>query len=289
MRSFQVESAVDALLAVGTELIGSPDFIVSPRGMQTHELRNVTIELTDPQDVTFLKTGRKWSPRIAAAEALQLIGGFSDPEAMVRISPVFEQFLEPSTRKLHGAYGPRTRYAMEVVVQRLQNDPDTRQGVATVWDNLQDAHPYDLMTHPDMPCTTYFNFSIRDNKLLMTTHMRSNDIWRGWCYDAFQFTQLGWTVANYLGIEMGPYTHIVDSMHMYVDDMAAYYEMLEPDQFGERPLLTGIYADAKVDTWIEVQQSAKELFTDPNASMMLNGTETWFVATKVAEYASRED
>jgi thymidylate synthase len=275
--SFTVGGAAHALLEVGDALITDPDFIVSPRGKLTHELRNVTVTVTDPSDVTMMGIGRNWNSKIAVAEFLQLCGGFSDPKAMVAIAPTFAEFLGDNER-FHGAYGERTDLAMRELSERLQEEPDTRQGVVTVWENARDQSG---KVHKDMPCTTYMNFTVRENTLLMTTHMRSNDVWRGWCYDAFQFMQLGWTLANFLGVRMGPYTHMVDSLHMYVEDIEKFYELDPEDAWLERHGLVGLDVE-DCGAWKEVQEIARDIFYDPNPRGE-NDTEKWMIDTGVGK------
>jgi thymidylate synthase len=199
---------------------------VRPRGLLTHELTDVTIEVLDPTDVLPIGVGRKLNPAIAAAEALQLIGGRSDPELMVRISKNFEQFMDGG--RFWGAYGDRVRldsrgegddvHQAEIVVARLKRDPDSRQALIVLWRpeldlNFDGKHDY--------PCTTMLMFLIREGKLQLHVTMRSNDVWWGLAYDAFQFTQLQLTVAHSLGVQAGSYYHHAVSLHAYERDFPA--------------------------------------------------------------------
>ena len=49
----------------------------------------------------------------------------------------------------------------------------------------------------------------------MTTYMRSNDLWMGFPYDVFQFTNMQVLMSMELGVELGTYTHISGSLHLY--------------------------------------------------------------------------
>jgi hypothetical protein len=72
----------------------------------------------------------------------------------------------------------------------------------------------------DYPCTIGFNFTISEHGTLeMNVLMRSNDVWRGFAYDVFQFTQLQRTLARVLGVYPGMYRHTAWSMHMYESDL----------------------------------------------------------------------
>lgn len=193
---------------------------VSPRGQDTLELQGATIKLTHPLDSIPSGVGRRPNVAIGAAEALQLIGGFSDPELMVAITKNFERYKDAGV--LHGAYGSRVRPQLPQVVNRLKRDPDTRQAVLNIWDPLHDLHVPDSA---DYPCTLSLQFLLRNGRLVLHTHMRSNDVWMGLPYDVFQFTQLQLTVANLLGVPVGSYWHHANSLHIYKRDLDRAVEM----------------------------------------------------------------
>lgn len=199
---------------------------VAPRGQGTREVLNATIELADPRDALPVGIGRKPNLAIGAGEALQLIGGFSDPEMMVSIAGSFERFMDGGV--LQGAYGPRIRVGLPHAITRLIEDPDTRQSIVQV------ARPEDFIGVPsrDLPCTKDLHFFVRDNKLSLVTSMRSNDVWLGVAYDFFQFTQLQLSVATSLGLKVGPYYHHADSLHIYDRNIEAAEELHYPDPRG---------------------------------------------------------
>jgi thymidylate synthase len=49
--------------------------------------------------------------------------------------------------------------------------------------------------------------------------MRSNDLQRGLPYNFVQFTCLQEVMAGWLGVEVGTYSHISDSLHIYEKDI----------------------------------------------------------------------
>ena len=102
----------------------------------------------------------------------------------------------------------------EYVKELLRDDPSSRQAV---------IHIKDASNKPtkDVPCTVYLQFFIRDGKLNMSTHMRSNDIWMGVPYDMFSFCFLQMLLAMELGVEIGQYTHYAGSLHIYSRDYEA--------------------------------------------------------------------
>lgn len=102
----------------------------------------------------------------------------------------------------------------EYVKGLIRKDPNTRQAVI----HIKDAS--DIPTK-DTPCTVYLQFFLRNNKLNLSVHMRSNDIWMGVPYDMFSFCFLQVKMAMELGVEVGTYTHYAGSLHMYQRDYSA--------------------------------------------------------------------
>jgi thymidylate synthase len=195
----------------------------SPRGRRTIDLGCTTIVIADPRGPQLpLAQGRGIHVLIAAAEAIQLVGGLSDPELTVWASPNFAQYREENGY-FHGAYGPRVFDQVPHVIRKLTQDPQTRQAVITLWNPLVDNDEGKL----DYPCTVALGFDLdAAGRLHMNTIMRSNDVWLGFPYDIFQFTQLQLTLATLLGLDVGTYTHTAWSLHIYEPHWLPAREML---------------------------------------------------------------
>lgn len=199
------------------------------RNGPTRDLGHTTIVLDEPFRALPLGTGRGLSQKVAAAEAIQLIGGFSDPEWLVQRAPRMSEYRQPSG-EFWGAYGARIGWQVRDVVTKLRADPDTRQAVVTLWDPYHDNEPDKL----DYPCTVALGFELRRTytgsrrQLNMNVLMRSNDAWLGLPYDVFQFTQLQHTVRRLLGANHGTYTHTAWSLHMYDADVEASHRVTAP-------------------------------------------------------------
>lgn len=188
---------------------------VEPRGLGCYEVTGATLVVHEPLlDAMPTGLGRRLNPAIGVAEALQLVGGVSTPELLCRIAPNFADFLDGGA--FYGAYGPRLLPQLDEVYRKLIDDPDTRQAVATIW-RPDDA----FVATRDLPCTTSMQFLLRDGTLELHVTMRSNDLWWGWSYDAFQFTRLQQAMADALDVAVGVYVHRVGSLHLYRRDVEA--------------------------------------------------------------------
>lgn len=217
-----------------------------PRGMSTWDAGEVTIILASPYAALPLATGRNLSRRIAAAEAVQLIGGFSLPSLL---PSSFDRFKEDDG-SFYGAYGTRIGDQLQNAVRKLRSDRDSRQAVITLW------HPgLDNVDPPkrDHPCTVALGLRIFRDQLRMHALMRSSDAWLGIPYDLFQFTQLQLSVANVLDIEPGPYTHTTWSLHLYDEHLPLVDQVHEPNVFSVQPCGIGDVSTHDVD---ELQRRA---------------------------------
>lgn len=196
----------------------------APRGLPTLDVPSATIIVSDPSRCLPIGTGRNISSRLAAVEALGLIGGFCDPNLLVRASADMAKYMDGGN--FWGGYGQRARAQMPMIVERLVADPDTRQAQVVLWDPALDALVTDAR---DYPCTTSLQFFVTDGKLELHVHMRSNDVWRGFSLDAFVFTQLQLAVAGFLGYDVGPYYHHASSLHIYESDIDSVKNLRTPD------------------------------------------------------------
>lgn len=207
MLQIKAETGSEAYLTLLDHLLGAPT--TAPRGLVTRELRDVTVEVNDPYQAHVLRTTRKPNLKIAAVEAWQLLAGVSCLSQLDAVSGGrFSQFADGG--RLRGAYGPRTHGQLLSVAVKLRADPDTRQAYVTVWNGDE----LDVASR-DTPCTTGFQFTIREGKLHLRVTMRSNDAWLGFPIDVMQFSALHRTMAAGLDLEPGSYVHSVGSLHLY--------------------------------------------------------------------------
>lgn len=198
----------------------------APRGQAVREVLNATVVVKDPVAAVPWDVGRKMNPDILAAETAHLIGGLSDLEQMKSVAHVFGSFANGD--RLLGAYGPRTVGQIPLVLQRICDDNDTRQAVATIWNSVELINP----DNKDVPCTVALTWTLRDGRLNMQTFMRSNDVYLGVTYDYGMFTRLQIAMAWALGVGIGEYVHTAVNLHLYERDVEKTESLSRPKSNG---------------------------------------------------------
>lgn len=225
MATLEYETGYDAYRPI-VEFVQKNGAPRSPRNLPTLDAGVNTIVLHSPFDPLPLDQGRGLNLAIAAAEALQLVGGFSEPEMMFKISSQFRQYARDDGN-FHGAYGTRIKDQVACAIQKLQHDPASRQAVITLWDPWLDNLPY----QKDYPCTIGMNLALSDaGELELNVMMRSSDVWLGLPYDIFQFTQLQLTAARVMAVPPGQFTLTTLSLHLYERDLPGTEQLHSPSR-----------------------------------------------------------
>lgn len=156
----------------------------------------------------FLVTRQNINYSLGWMELLQLVAGVYNLRALMKVAPAADHSL--FTEKM--AYGPRIQSQVPEIIEKLKEDPNTRQAVLFV------AKPEDGPTS-DLPCTLTIQFLVRHGKLNAVVSMRSWDLCRGLPYDLMMFTGLLEIIGRCVGIRAGLVTVQAGSTHVYLDQM----------------------------------------------------------------------
>lgn len=118
-------------------------------------------------------------------------------------------------KRYHGAYGYRLRGIdhdqIGWVIRHLHEDPNSRRATLSIFSHLFDHRP-----SKDIPCNTTVSFSLRAGRLHMTVFCRSNDmLWGAYGANVVQFSTIQELIAACLGVQVGTYTQISNSFHVY--------------------------------------------------------------------------
>jgi hypothetical protein len=128
--------------------------------------------------------------RLGWVEALMVIGGTFDAEVLKSVAPRADHSLFTGPM----AYGPRLRDQLPTLLQKLREDPATRQAVAFV------GSKFDGPTSAQ-PCTSSISFVQRAGYLHAFVSMRSWDLLTGLPYDLMVFHALTAALARCLTLE----------------------------------------------------------------------------------------
>ena len=210
-KSISVDKANDAFDYWYNMLTSDMEKEESRDGEVVGEIINAITVIKDPTR-NICDGTRKMNMRYAVGELLWYMSGKNTLKSIQNITSAWDRMSDDGeTVNSNYGYCMMHKYGFNqigYVLDLLKNNPNTRQAVIHI------KEPSNKESK-DVNCTVCLQFFIRDGKLYLTTYMRSNDLWMGFPYDVFQFTNLQIMLAMELGVEVGTYTHIAGSLHLY--------------------------------------------------------------------------
>lgn len=222
------------------DLLYNPEYEAAPRGLKIKENLNVALVIEEPLSCLYRNERRSSQFKYISAELLWYFMGRNDVE-FIKDYAKFWLNIQNEDGTVNSSYGnllfsKKTRYGhtqYEWVIKSLIADKDSRQAIMHF--NLPE-HQY--FGNKDFVCTMHTVFSIRENKLNMTVSMRSNDAILGTPTDAAFFAILQSQLLNHLkefypDLELGTYTHIASSYHIYESHFSLVEDMLKSEFISE--------------------------------------------------------
>jgi len=180
----------------------------------------VTTVYERPRERVIFWPERDANPFFHLMEALWMLGGRNDLAFVEQFVKRMREFSDDG-KTLHGAYGFRWRRHFDVdqlrtIAVQLQNNPDDRRCVLTMWDPAVDLG----RSGRDVPCNTQAYFSIQDSRLNMTVLNRSNDlVWGAYGANAVHFSLLQEYLASLIGVSVGTYYQVSNNLHAYLSTL----------------------------------------------------------------------
>lgn len=208
----------------------------SARGTKSIELLDVALEISDPRKCLYLNNERGSQKKYIAAEFLWYYTGRNDVAFISKWAKFWESIQNPDGTA-NSAYGHlifknpsrdiMTQY--QWAIRSLLKDKNTRQAVMHF---NRPEHQY--FGNKDFVCTMYANCHIRNNKFYMSVFMRSNDAIWGTPTDVAFFCSLQIQMFQHLKVaypelELGSYTHVANSYHVYDRHYPLVEKMLESE------------------------------------------------------------
>lgn len=203
---------------------GSTTVDLESRGGPTSECLHVALCLENPLERWVPSRIPAINPAFAIAEVFWILAGRDDAAFLTAWNSALPKFVGPEPI-LHGAYGARLRRSFGVdqlaaAYDALRQNRSTRQVVLQIWSAADDLPlGTGAPRSQDIPCNVCASLKIRDGRLFWLQVMRSNDLVRGLPYNFVQFTTLQEVMAGWLGVGVGEYMHVADSLHVYRADL----------------------------------------------------------------------
>lgn len=229
---------------------------VSPRGFKTLEMpATTTIVVEKPNQSMVTIPERKALLSFYFGEFIWMLSGSNDLEHVAHYLKGWRRFSDDG-KTLNGAYGKRIFdwngiNQFDEVYKKLKNDIHCRQAVISIYNPEKD-----LLPTKDVPCNDFIQFYVRNNKLCCTVYQRSCDIISGLTYDMHMFSMFQSLMAGRLGLKIGNYTHIANSLHLYERDFEMATNIIEA--YKEKPFKTAYDFFCRDDYRLENYEEERE-------------------------------
>lgn len=212
-----------------------PTYRNAPRGFRSRERLAAQFHLLDPrQRVPFIPS-RRVNIVFNFAEAMWYLTGRNDLEFIGYYASTMRRYSMDGQRLTGTAYGTKLfggpPHQYDTLIEVLRSDPDSKRAVIQIFDMNELRVPNNI----DVSCTLGLQFLLRDGKLNCIAYMRANDAFRGMVSDLFSFTLIQEFLACELGVELGSYTHVAGSLHVYEPDDAQTTAVLADPAGAEPP------------------------------------------------------
>jgi thymidylate synthase len=243
---FLAETLDDAMRDIMKSIIENGIKITPSKG-KALELSGILIEILNPR-ARLSRTETRGKPFSCLGELSWYLAKSNDLEFISYYIKRYSEFSDDGY--IHGGYGPRIfnwrdLNQLDNIIKILNLKPFSRQAVIQIFEASDIAEKF-----KDVPCTCTLQFFLRQDKLEMITHMRSNDIYLGFPHDVFSFTMIQEILARTLSVEIGSYKHFVGSIHLYEKNLSSVEDFLNE---GWQSTITHMPPMPCEDPWISIK------------------------------------
>lgn len=200
----------------------------------TVEVMNQTMVLTDPTAIIIHNPHRKFKLPYAVAELLFYLGADRRVGAMGKLASIWDQ-IKDENGEIESNYGTYLfNENWKKTAAELVSNNDSRRAIIPIFDKEHIGK-----NEKDYPCTGFVQFTIREGKLSLHWHMRSQDAIFGMANDFFAAAVILQLMRNEINeinagniIELGSVVFQVSSLHIYERHYAL---MHKPAWYNDRP------------------------------------------------------
>lgn len=124
-------------------------------------------------------------------------------------------------------YGPRIMHQLPYILEELSTNINSRRAVISILD-ADDLELLRAVDDPNLefPCCDSATFNVRDGKLHMHLHMRSNNMGNVAKLDMYLWGRLMMHINNILKTELGEVTYTIVSAHVFESDFKYFIESM---------------------------------------------------------------
>jgi thymidylate synthase len=213
----------EAFLQITKLIIDNPEYTTSSRIGDVQEISGLSYEVEDLRSYQFQneQIGRL-DYNYADAFYRWMINGCTDSTELIEKYPNITKFMEkPKSDQLpenfNTFYGPRILSQLPIIEKELREKPDTRRAVIMILDS-EDLNLLDKNESLEFPCTDSATFFIRNGKLNVHVHMRSQNMGQVIKLDMYLWGKFTCELAERLNIEPGKFSSSVVSAHVFKKD-----------------------------------------------------------------------
>jgi len=179
----------------------------------TKAIYDQIFKITNTKQLVVKTKWRKFKETYAEREWAWYISGNRSAEEIAKHAAIWYNHMDENGN-VNSNYGWQwaRNDQLNYVIDELKRDKYSRRALITIYD----AKEHEEYSH-DTPCTLniQFYYTPDSEELHMTVLMRSNDLWFGFCNDAYCFLKLHQYVCMLMNAEQGTYTHFAQNLHLY--------------------------------------------------------------------------
>jgi thymidylate synthase len=268
-RVFEGQTADEVWRQVAGAFRNSEGAVQPSRNGQMREILHSALSIAEPTQRWVTSRMPPINPAFAIAEVIWIMTGRNDSAFLNYFNRQLPKYAGLG-ETYHGAYGHRLRHNLKMdqldrAYQALKGKPSSRQVVLQIWDGRIDLpDPSGREASADIPCNLVSILKVRAGKLEWMQIMRSNDVYRGLPYNIVQFTTLQEVLAGWLGLQLGEYNQISNSLHVYEPDLEHMNVVQEQPAVVNTDLLA--FSKKECDKSFQTLAYNIELIIDQNTS-----------------------
>jgi thymidylate synthase len=200
-----------------------PDYITDSRIGDMREIQGFTYLVNDPSSFKFESENiGRIDYEYANSFYEWMVSGSTDVESLAEEYPRTARFLnKPKSLNLpdnfNTFYGPRIVAQLPMVIKELTDNPNSRRAVISIL-TPQDLTLLDKDETLEFPCCDSATFSIREGRLNLHLHMRSQNMGQVLKLDMYLWGRFQCELAEKLNVDVGIFMSSVVSAHVFESD-----------------------------------------------------------------------